>query len=256
MFKISNLLLSSKQNTLSIPFIEASSSSCVGVMGRSGSGKTLLLECIAGKIKRYNGTITINDLVLNEMSVSQRSQWVTSLFSNAFQFMTSNVEKEIKYGLSPHSFDEERLNTVLKLCHLEHVRKLHPMDSSSSIQKRILMAIACLRDAKLVLMDHLDAGLDHTSTHILINVVDFLKNQGKTIIMVSHDMNLIAECCDQVLVCDSKASFVGSMKSLCEHQPILDAHGLQLPVVTQMSQALELPLCTTLQEWNDLWIKE
>lgn len=256
MFKISNLLLTSNHTTLSIEFMEASSSTCVGVLGRSGSGKTLLLESIAGKIKPYSGKIIIKDQLLNEMSVSQRSHWVTSLFSSANQFMTSSIEKEIKYGLSLHSLNEERLSQVLKLCQLEHVRLLHPMDCSSAVQKRMLMAIACLRDAPLVLMDHLDAGLDHTSTHILINVVDFLKNQGKTIIMVSHDMDLIAQCCDQVLVCDSKASFVGSMKSLCDHQSILDAHRLQLPLVTQMSQALELPLCTTPQEWNDLWIKE
>lgn len=256
MFKINNLLLQSDYSMLSIESMEASSSSCIGVLGKSGSGKTLLLECIAGKIKPQSGMIFINNQPIHEFNVAQRSLWITSLFSSPYQFMTSSIEKEIKYGLSPHSYDEESLNDVLKLCQLEHVRHLHPMDCSSSIQKRMLMAMACLKESQLVLMDHLDAGLDHTSTKILINVVDFLKNQGKTIIMVSHNMDLIAQCCEQVMVCDSNASFVGSVKSLCEHQSILNAHGLQLPLVTQLSQALNLPLCTTPQEWNDLWIEK
>ncbi|MCD8574446.1 MAG: hypothetical protein LRY28_02890 [Erysipelotrichaceae bacterium] len=46
------------------------------------------------------------------------------------------------------------------------------------------------------------------------------------------------------------------MKHLCEHPFLLDDHGLQLPTVTQLSQALDLPLCTTPQEWNDLWIEK
>ncbi|MCD8519344.1 MAG: energy-coupling factor ABC transporter ATP-binding protein [Erysipelotrichaceae bacterium] len=256
MFKINNLLLQNDYSMLSIESMEASASSCIGVLGKSGSGKTRLLKCIAGKIKPQNGNIFIKDQLLNDFTVAQRSRWITSLFSSPYQFMTSSVEKEICYGLSSHSIKEDSLNEILKLCQLKHVRHLHPMDCSSSIQKRMLMAIACLRDAQLVLMDHLDAGLDHMSTSILINVVNFLKRQGKTIIMVSHDIDLIALCCEQVLVCDSKASFVGSMKHLCEHPFLLDDHGLQLPTVTQLSQALDLPLCTTPQEWNDLWIEK
>jgi energy-coupling factor transport system ATP-binding protein len=232
----------------------------LGVVGSNGSGKSTFIQCLAGILKPQSGQILLNDTVMDWKDIVHASQFISTVLQNPYdQLFQQTIEKEILFTLkqSNTSDIQTKLEMVLELCQLTHVRHHHPYDVSYSKQKLILLACACVRPQNIILMDEITSGLDEVSKQVCANVVEFLKKAGKTIIMVSHDMNFVAEYCDNLMILhENQCIFSGLLKEAVQHESLFQEAHLELPDVIKLSLALNLPLCTSRQEWIELWTKK
>ena len=163
--------------------------SFLAIMGGNGSGKTTLLKCLAGILKPKVGKVKAVG------NVAYLPQNPRSLFTEI------NAEEElaevfVSYGTGESLKQEEiikRVNQMLSDLELEDCRKQHPYDLSGGQAQRLALGKILLTDPNILLLDEPTKGLDAARKKTLAELLGRLQAQGKTIVMVSHDMEFAAE---------------------------------------------------------------
>ncbi len=180
--------------------------SCVSIIGKNGSGKSTLLKCIAGIIKDYEGNIKIEGIDLKTLS----SKEIASIVSYVPQLIEKRIELKVKdfleLSLYPYSIkftDEEKKTRVFEVAKELGVENLFTRRvchlSGGEVQK-VLLTGAVIQGAKLLLLDEPTSHLDIYRKREIVDFVIKLKESGKTIIFVSHNLDEVRELSDRVLV--------------------------------------------------------
>ncbi|MCI0704494.1 MAG: ABC transporter ATP-binding protein [Planctomycetia bacterium] len=168
----------------------------LALMGPSGSGKTTLLNLIAGLDLPTDGTITVGEKVISEMSESELAHWRTRHVGFIFQFyyllpvLTAYENVELPLLLLPLTKDQRRkqVETVLDLVHLTDRMNHRPGQLSGGQQQRVGIARAMVTDPTLIVADEPTGDLDTKSADEVLTLMEILRAQlNKTIIMVTHD---------------------------------------------------------------------
>lgn len=150
------------------------------IVGANGSGKTTLLRILSGQFIPYYG------------KVKHMSKSVSYLPQNPdYMFLTETVEKEI------HLAGEEA-KQLLQRFGLEEYGKRHPLDLSGGEKQRLALCLVLSKEADCYLLDEPTKGMDGYTKHILMHMLRQKKEQGKTVIIVSHDMEFVARAADDV----------------------------------------------------------
>lgn len=149
------------------------------ILGGNGTGKSTLLSVICGIRKPYRGKIKLNDA----KKIIMLPQNPQTLF----------VKKTIAENLSDISKDKEQINEVIKMCRLSDFTDRHPYDLSGGEQQRVALAMVLLTKPDILLLDEPTKGLDNEYKTEFAKIIHKLSDSGKTIIMVSHDVEFCAE---------------------------------------------------------------
>lgn len=149
------------------------------ILGGNGTGKSTLLSVICGIRKPYRGRIKLND----DKKIIMLPQNPQTLF----------VKKTIAENLSDISKDKEQINEVIKMCRLSDFTDRHPYDLSGGEQQRVALAMVLLTKPDILLLDEPTKGLDNEYKTEFAKIIHQLSDSGKTIIMVSHDVEFCAE---------------------------------------------------------------
>lgn len=149
------------------------------ILGGNGTGKSTLLSVICGIRKPYRGRIKLND----DKKIIMLPQNPQTLF----------VKKTIAENLSDISKDKEQINEVIKMCRLSDFTDRHPYDLSGGEQQRVALAMVLLTKPDIFLLDEPTKGLDNEYKTEFAKIIHQLSDSGKTIIMVSHDVEFCAE---------------------------------------------------------------
>ena len=156
------------------------------VLGPSGSGKSTLLRLIAGLEPIQAGRLRIGD---SEITVSQsvptEARRVGLVFQDHALFPHMTVAENIRFGLK--GGNEERINTLLALVELTDFQDRYPHTLSGGQQQRVAIARALVQDPAFVLADEPTGNLDKESGINILNILKDLNNQGKTVIMITHN---------------------------------------------------------------------
>ncbi|MEM1524629.1 MAG: ABC transporter ATP-binding protein [Nitrososphaerales archaeon] len=168
----------------------------VAIVGGNGAGKTTLIRHINGLLKPSIGRVLVDGLDTRSASVAQLSRKVGIVFQNPdHQLFSENVEDEIKFGLKNFGFPEDiinkRVNWSLKFFDLEEYRKLSPLMLSGGEKKRLCLAAVLAWDPKILILDEPTVGQDFIQKERLSQIIKMLLTQGKTVIIVSHDIEFI-----------------------------------------------------------------
>ena len=173
------------------------------LLGGNGAGKSTTLKAITKLIKPYRGKIIIDKLDISKAKgkdlyikkIGMLPQNPQSLFTEI------TVEEELYEALYyiKISNDEkiEKVNNMLKLLQIEHLKKSHPYDLSGGEQQRLALGKILLLEPEILLLDEPTKGLDPFLKNELGNLLKELKNKGVTIFMVSHDIEFCAEYGDR-----------------------------------------------------------
>ena len=156
------------------------------ISGKSGSGKTSLLEIVGGLLSEQKGDIFWN----NKKISSRQRRWLCGIvfqFPERF-FIGSSVGKELKIG---HKFiNRNIIDNVLNQVGLSNINlSMPPENLSGGQQRRLAVAVQLLRDPKIILMDEPTAGLDWSMKNDVKNLIHGLKMK-KTIILATHEAEL------------------------------------------------------------------
>jgi energy-coupling factor transport system ATP-binding protein len=178
----------------------------VAIMGRNGSGKTTLLRTIVGLIEPTHGRIAVEGTDVTQLPVEKRGRLIgfvpqdprVLLFQPSVREELSwTLAQEQRYGTED---EEARVDRTLALLDLEACADAHPRDLSTGEQQRTALATALVRDPPVLLLDEPTRGLDYLNKERLLQALRALREEQRAIVLVTHDVELVAACADRVLL--------------------------------------------------------
>ncbi|HUO42939.1 MAG TPA: ABC transporter ATP-binding protein [Methylomirabilota bacterium] len=177
----------------------------VAIMGENGAGKTTLVKMFNGLLKPREGAVCIDGVNTTEKSVAQLSRDVGLIFQNPdHQLFAETVSEELSFSLRNFGFDEEvikrRVTNISNALDLEKYRDSSPFILSGGERKRVALAAILVWDPKHIIMDEPTIGQDYLQKDRLRNFIVQLISQGKTVVIVTHDVEFVAECKPRIVL--------------------------------------------------------
>ena len=170
--------------------------SLYAIVGSNGSGKSTTLKAICGTCKAYRGKVLINGNPLKQYKYSE-------LFRGNLAMLPQDpkslfVKKTVREDLQEMCKDEKRLLEVAVTCQIDTLLESHPYDLSGGEQQRAALAKVLLTEPKILLLDEPTKGIDSFFKETFAEIMQELRAQGITIVMVSHDVEFCARYADYV----------------------------------------------------------
>ena len=194
------------------------------VIGRSGSGKTVMLKCMVGLFTPNSGDIFFEDKAISKMDTEAHRalrEDTGMLFQGGALFDSMNIEENVMFPLRMFSSKKrpemlERVNEVLRRVDLENVNKKFPSEISGGMKKRVSIARAIVNNPKYLFCDEPNSGLDpKTATLIDQLIQDITKENNITTVVVTHDMNSVMEIGENIVFLkNGKLVWQGSNKEI------------------------------------------
>ncbi len=211
MIKITSLDKSfGNNNVLKNISLEIKEGEIYGIIGHSGAGKSTLLRCINGLEGYNNGSLTvmgqeIKDLNSNEIRNLRRN--LGMIFQNFNLLNRKTVFENIALPLEVWKYDkkeiEKKVHELLKLVGLEEKKNSKPKELSGGQKQRVAIARALALEPKILLCDEATSALDpKTTKDILELLLEINKRLNITIVMVTHQMEVVKEVCETVTLLD------------------------------------------------------
>ena len=184
------------------------------VIGKNGSGKTTFCNMLRRFVPDFykgelTGTITLEDKELKDYSQKELVQKIGFVFQNPFTQISGvkdTVFEEIAYGLENLGLDKgeiiSKVEKILKLLEIEKLRDRNPYDLSGGQKQRVALASIIAMDPDILVIDEPTSQLDPKGTEDIFKIINLMANEGKTIILVEHKLELIAEYAENILVLD------------------------------------------------------
>ena len=177
----------------------------VAIMGQNGAGKTTLVKHFNGLLKPTSGTVRIDGVETTKASIASLSRTVGFVFQNPdHQLFSETVEEEIAFALKNFGFNSEtiqkQITWALNLLSLTQYQKTSPFMLSGGERKRVALASVLAWDPQILILDEPTIGQDHEQKEKLRQFIVQLQTQGKTIVIVTHDVEFVAECNPRVVL--------------------------------------------------------
>ena len=184
------------------------------IIGKNGSGKTTFCNMLRRFVPDFykgelTGKIMLEDKELKDYSQKELVQKIGFVFQNPFTQISGvkdTVFEEIAYGLENLGLDKEeiisRVEKILKLLEIEKLRDRNPYDLSGGQKQRVALASIFAMDPDILVIDEPTSQLDPKGTEDIFKIINLMANEGKTIILVEHKLELIAEYAENILVLD------------------------------------------------------
>lgn len=209
-----------------------------GLIGANESGKTTLCNIIRGFIPtlyrgELKGEILINNKNISDYSLGELSEIIGYSFQNPFSQISGvkdNVYEEIAFGMENIGMQREdmikKVDELVEMFNLEKLVNKNPYELSGGQKQRVSLASVIALNPEIIILDEPTSQLDPKSTEDIFNVVNLLKKQGKTIILIEHKIDLIAEYCDNILLMSNGTLAIeGTVSSVLTNPSVLENGG-------------------------------
>jgi energy-coupling factor transport system ATP-binding protein len=216
----------------------------VGIVGQNGSGKTTLTKHLNGLLKPTSGRVTVAGVETTDKRVQELAAHVGYVFQNPnHQLFASSVEVDLAFGPRNLGVPEEeiaaRVEQAIAFFGLESVRKLHPYRISFPMRKLVGIAAIYTMRPEIFVLDEPSTGQDHVTTRKINELIRRLRGEGSTVICVSHDMQLLADVVDRVLVMwDGQLIADRSPRDVFADRDVMTRTNLEPPQITEISLRL------------------
>jgi len=226
----------------------------VAIMGRNGSGKSTLVRHFNGLLRPTRGVVTIGDWATHEHSVAQLARRVGYVFQNPDeQICKRRVWDEVAFGAINLGFRGARLHKqvdwALARLGLGSYAGVNPYDLSPSWRRRVAIASVLAMDTEILVLDEPTTGQDARFLAQFGGLLDELRVLGKSVIVVSHDIDFVAEHFARVIVLDEGRILLdGAPEQIFRASEALEMAALQPPQLTRLAQALSLSHCVHTEE--------
>jgi energy-coupling factor transport system ATP-binding protein len=216
----------------------------IAIMGENGAGKTTLVKMFNGLLKPTHGNVLVDGTNTREKSVAQLSRNVGLIFQNPdHQLFAETVGEELSFSLRNFGFREDviqrRVTTLLTALDLERYEKSSPFVLSGGERKRVALAAILSWDPKHVIMDEPTIGQDYLQKDRLRNFIVQLVSQGKTVVIVTHDVEFVAECKPRiVLLSHGEIVADGPAADILTNPPVVQQASLVMPQIATLMKGL------------------
>jgi len=212
----------------------------LAIMGQNGAGKTTLVKHFNGLLKPTKGEVLVNGVNTRDVSVAKLARNVGFVFQNPdHQLFSETVEEEIAFALKNFGFEEaiieKQVDWALNLLDITKYRKTSPFMLSGGERKRVALASILAWDPQVIILDEPTIGQDHQQKEKLQQFILQLNAQKKTVVVVTHDVEFVAECNPRViLMSQGKILAEGIAKEILTNQKLVAQASIVPPQITQI----------------------
>jgi len=212
----------------------------VAIMGQNGAGKTTLVKHLNGLLKPSRGEVLVDGVSTRKASVASLARNVGLVFQNPdHQLFCETVEEEIAFALRNFGLKERtikrRVTWALNLLGLTQYRETSPFMLSGGERKRVALASVLAWNPKVIILDEPTIGQDYQQKEKLRQFIVQLSTQGRTVIVVTHDVEFVAECKPRVILMAQGRIMVDGEASKVLTDPELAAQAsISPPQITQI----------------------
>lgn len=206
----------------------------IGIVGPNGSGKTTLVKTILGLVDKEKG-----DIILCQTPIESFRDWqhvgylpqITTIEKKGFpatvhEIVASGLLSKKRFPKCITKKDKQRVDEVLELLTISQLKK-RPIDKLSGGQRqRVLLARAMVSDPKLLILDEPTVALDPATRESFYQTLQQLnKQQGKTIMLITHDSSSIGSFATKMLYIDKRIVFYGNFEEFCKSESMTNYFG-------------------------------
>ena len=217
----------------------------VAIMGENGAGKTTLVKHFNGLLRPKSGSILVSGEDIINKSVAQLARKIGLVFPNPDdQLFEESVEKEISFALHNFGFKQDmidkRVTWALNLLDISQYRDKSPFTLSGGERKRVALASVLAWDPEILVLDEPTIGQDYGQKERLRHFLAQLRTQGKTVVIVTHDVEFVAESQPHiVLMAQGNIVAEGSTKDIMTRTDLLSQCSVAQPEITRLCAMLE-----------------
>lgn len=219
--------------------------SFTAIIGQTGSGKSTFIQHINALLLPTDGQITIDKYTISSKEKPEKLKQLRKKSGLVFQFpeyqlFEETIEKDIIFGPMNFGTSEEEAKEiakkVIKMVGLdESYLQKSPFDLSGGQKRRIAIAGILAMDPDILVLDEPTAGLDPQGIREMMDLFKSIHQLGKTVILVTHDMNHVLEYCNEVIVMNEGCvERKGKVKDVFKDSDYLLNLGIDLPLITNM----------------------
>lgn len=216
----------------------------IAIVGRNGSGKTTLTRLIMSLLKPIAGDILLQGSVMQNPTPAKMAHHIGYVFQNPDrQIFHDTVTEETAYGPKQLGYTPDEVNKfvteALTITGLSELASTYPLSLSKGQKQRLTIASALAMQPKILILDEPTSGQDARERSELLQLLLTLNAQGMTILLVTHDMELLSACAQRAIVmAKGHKAFDGSTTQLFEDTTRLASWGLIEPAALTISRQL------------------
>ena len=217
----------------------------VGIVGQNGSGKTTLTKLMNGLLRPTAGTVVVQGMNTADHTVQVMATHIGYVFQNPnHQLFAPTVEDELAFGPRnvgvPEAEIPDRVAEAVEFFSLQDVLKLHPYRISFPLRKLVGIASIFTMRPGVFILDEPTTGQDHRTTGVINRLIRRLGERGDTVICVSHDMPLLADVAERLIVMwNTRIIADGTPREVFADEAVMMQTHLAPPQITQLS--LQIP---------------
>ena len=216
------------------------------IVGKNGSGKTTFCNALRRFVPDFykgevTGEIVVDGKNLKDFSPKELVTKIGFVFQNPFTQISGvkdTVFEEIAYGLENLSVEKEkiikRVNETLKLLEIEHLKDKNPQEMSGGQKQRVALASIIVMDPEILVIDEPTSQLDPKGTQDIFKIINIMAKKGKTIILVEHKLELIAEYAEKIVVLDEGKIILSGDKKEILNNRLLEEKGIGMPQYSKL----------------------
>lgn len=185
----------SNEKVLNIPRLDLPKEKIIGIIGPNGAGKTTFARCLCGLNKKFKGQVRLGKNTLKKKGCLANAYMVMQDVNH--QLFTESVIDEVTLSMKEDT--KEGARDILNRLNLGPMEDLHPLSLSGGQKQRVAIASAIASEREIIVFDEPTSGLDlKHMTQVSENLKE-LQEMGKTIVIISHDLELILKTCDYIV---------------------------------------------------------
>jgi ABC-2 type transport system ATP-binding protein len=210
--------------------LEVGTGEIFGFLGPNGAGKTTTINVLLGFVTPKSGAAYLFGIDVRQPIARQRIGYLPEM-TYYYKFLTA--EELLRFyakifGLS-RSETDKRIGQLLKLVELEHASKRQIKTYSKGMQQRIGLAQALINNPDLLILDEPTSGLDPVGRMKVREIIQRLKNEGKTVFFASHELGEVETICDRVaIVAEGQLKTIGRVSDIVAQHPNLEKAFLEI----------------------------
>ena len=214
------------------------------IMGENGAGKTTLVKTFNGLLLPTAGKVTVDGVDTRESSPARLSKDVGLVFQNPdHQLFSETVREELAFSLRNFGYDEEttqrRVTTILETLDLTRYSESSPFILSGGERKRVALAAVLVWNPKHIILDEPTIGQDYQQKDRLRNFIVQLNSQGKTVVVITHDVEFVAECKPRIILLSKGVVIAdGRAEDILSDDPLLEKASLTRPQIGMLMHQL------------------
>ncbi len=216
----------------------------VAVVGGNGSGKTTLAKHMNGLLRPTSGQVFVSGADSSTMTSAEMSRVVGYAFQNPdHQLFCGTVQEEVSFGPSNLGLSDEEVKKhayhAIDVMGLADVRDKPPLSLPLGLRRRVSIASVIAMDSQVLVFDEPTTGLDARESDELMAIIRKLNGEGRTIVLITHEMKLVAEHANRVVImADGRIVLDSQTREAFSDIELLRRSNLLPPPVTQLAHRL------------------